>query len=104
MIMSTSPVHKLKYGDTIGLFSPSEPLTVERQFRMKESIRFLETKYNLIWAEHAFDNSFYQAGTRESRLSDIVSLLSNLEVKAMLATWGGQKCKSISMRITLSSF
>lgn len=83
-------VRPLSFGDKIGLFSPSEPLTNERKIRMKASLALLQRNYNIIWGENAFASQYYQAGTREERIEDIINLLSNPSVKALLATWGGK--------------
>ncbi|MDR0460799.1 MAG: LD-carboxypeptidase [Nitrososphaerota archaeon] len=89
------PVRKLKFGGKIGLFSPSEPLTRDRQERMKESIRFIESKYKLVWGSHALDEEYYQAGSRESRLSDVFELINDESIDALLATWGGKNASQL---------
>lgn len=83
-------VRRLLQGESIGLFSPSEPLTEERIIRMQSSLEILQSNYKVIWGSNALKNSFYQAGTKEERLSDIIELISNKEIKALLATWGGK--------------
>lgn len=83
-------VKPLLSGDTIGLFSPSEPLTDERKIRMEPSLNLLCKNYNVRWGKNSFASQYYQAGTREERIADIIELLSDSNTKALLATWGGK--------------
>ncbi len=83
-------VSPLMPGESVGLFSPSEPLTDERIVRMQDSLKILQSNYNIIWGNNALKNNYYQAGSRTERLNDIIELISNSNIKAMLATWGGK--------------
>ena len=104
MTQHARKVSRLKYGDTIGLFSPSDPITVNRKIRLIDSVRFLESKYSLKWGGHAFDIDFYQAGSRYDRLKDIIDLLSDENVKALLATWGGKNSNQLVKILPYSLF
>ncbi len=87
--------NRLRTGDTIGLFSPSEPIIQDRQERMKPSLALLEQNFRVRWSTHAKTEMFYQAGTREQRLADIQELLEDRGVHALLATWGGKNCNQL---------
>jgi len=89
------PVQRLRFGDKIGLFSPSEPLTKDRQERMKGSIEFIKSKYQVIWGKYALVEDYYQAGSREMRHDDIFALLGDTSINALLATWGGKNASQL---------
>lgn len=81
---------KLIEGDTVGVFSPSWPVTsdTKQQFdKGIESLRTLGLKVKL--AEHALGQYYYSAGTREERLADLHALWRDPEVRMVLMSQGG---------------
>lgn len=81
---------RIKEGDTVGVFSPSWPVTpdVRNQFdRGIESLKALGLKVKI--ARHALGQYYYSAGTREDRLEDLHRLWHDPEVKMLLMAQGG---------------
>lgn len=86
----------LKRGDTIGIFSPSEPLTEERKNRVMKSVEMLKgLGYRVKLASNVFNSLFYMAGGREERADDINQLLRDQEVKVLWTSWGGKSANQI---------
>jgi muramoyltetrapeptide carboxypeptidase len=93
--MSIKPP-RIQVGDTIGIISPSSPITDDVAEQFKFGIKKLEKlglKPKL--SKHVFDKYFYSAGKREDRISDFNSLWEDPEVKMILMTIGGNSCLQI---------
>ncbi len=94
------PARRLPRGGTIGLFSPSEPLTPERLRTLEASVLILSPQgYRLKYAPNALVQGPYAAGDAKQRSSDMHSLALDTEVDALLATWGGKQCNQLLDRI-----
>ncbi len=82
---------RLKSGGTIGVFTPSEPLTESRLSRVESGIEFLESAgFSVDRAANYDENRYYMAGSVAQRLADFHSLLRKGEIHAMMASWGGK--------------
>lgn len=90
-----TPSQMLRDGSMLGIFSPSEPLTVSRQERMVPSLELLHRNYRTSFAPNALAHSTYMAGTVEERLGDIHALLDDDDVDALVASWGGKSCNQL---------
>ena len=86
---------RLRHGDTLGIFSPSEPLTVERQQRMAGSLELIERNFEIKYAPNAFSETYYEAGSKEERLADIRTLLEDEQVDALVGSWGGKSANQL---------
>ena len=86
---------RLRPGSTLGVFSPSEPLTAERQQRMRPSIALLERNFAVQFSRHALAETYYTAGSVTERLSDIDELLEDDGVDCLLASWGGKNANQL---------
>lgn len=78
---------KLKFGDTIGIVSPSGIVNPEN---MTRAVKYFEDKgYKIKIAPHALDHKGYLAGKDEDRLNDLMSFFVDKEIKAILCSRGG---------------
>jgi muramoyltetrapeptide carboxypeptidase len=95
-ISNAVPARRLPTGGTIGLFSPSEPLTPERRSVLEQSLRILSSQgYQLRFAPNALAQGMYAAGNAGGRAADMHTLAADPEVHALLATWGGKSCNQL---------
>lgn len=86
----------LKKGDSIGIFSPSEPLTPERRKRFEKGIKLLESLgYKIVLGENIFNSFYYMAGKPEERVKDFHDLIISPEVKAIMTSWGGRSANQL---------
>lgn len=96
MMQNFVPARRLPAGATLGLFSPSEPLTPEREAVLRSSIKIAERHgFRLVFASNALSQGAYSAGTVAERLEDIAELAENPDVDALFATWGGKSCNQL---------
>ena len=81
---------KLKHGDTVGIISPSSPITKDLLPQFNKGIKTLE-KWGLQIkiGPHVFDKYYYSAGKREDRIADFNSMWDDPEVTMILMTLGG---------------
>jgi muramoyltetrapeptide carboxypeptidase len=82
---------KLKIGDTVGIVSPSEPVTKNLRERFDKAVKTLENfglKVKL--GKHVFDQYYYNAGTKDARIEDFNAMWKDPEVKMILMSQGGE--------------
>ena len=80
-----SPLHK---GDTIGLVSPSSPV-LETEIEL--GVKFLKKNgFKIKFGKHIFSSERFLAGADTDRANDIMDFFKNREIKAIIATRGGQ--------------
>ena len=85
---------RLHVGDTVGVFSPSWLVDDRQKFNLGiEKLKSM--KLNVKIAEHAFDQHYYSAGTREERLEDLHTLFADPEVKMVLMSQGGNTANQL---------
>jgi muramoyltetrapeptide carboxypeptidase len=90
---------------TVGLFSPSEPITEERIDRFLKGKETLEEKgFRVKVADNALARHYYMAGTIQQRLEDIEALLSDTAVDILLSSWGGKSCNQLLPELPYSAF
>lgn len=83
--MKPAPLQK---GDSIGLISPSSPLLPGD---MKSGVNFLEQSgFKIKQGNHIHDAERFLAGKDEDRAKDIMDFFRDPEIKAIIATRGGQ--------------
>lgn len=86
----------LRPGDTIGIFSPSEPLTKERKERLSRGIELLKSlDFKVELSGNIFKSKYYMAGKAQERVQDFHGLLMDKEVKAIMASWGGKSSNQL---------
>lgn len=81
---------KLKYGDTIGVIAPSEPITEEYKKYMENSIKIFEDMgFKIKLPNNIYKNTYGYSATPEEKASDINEMFSDKEVKAIISAIGG---------------
>ncbi|MFX1482659.1 MAG: LD-carboxypeptidase [Promethearchaeota archaeon] len=81
---------RLREGDSVGVFSPSWPVTSDRRHQFDRGIATLRTLgLDVKLGEHILSNHYYSAGTREERLADLHSLWQDPDVRMILMSQGG---------------
>jgi len=87
---------RLKKGDTLAFFSPSNPATAFAPKRFKRAVDFLESKgFNLVAGNLTGKSDFYRSGTIAERAEELNSLIRNPEVKCIMSTIGGMNSNSL---------
>lgn len=82
---------KLKKGDTVGIVSPSEPITDGLRKQADAAVEALQGfGLKVKFGKHAFDRHFYSAGTRQARVEDFNEVWMDPEVKMVLMSQGGE--------------
>ncbi len=89
-------IERLKIGDSIGIFSPSSPITYSCPKRFKRGKEYLESKgFNIIEGELTGKCDFYRSGSIRERAEELNALIRNPEVKCIMSTIGGMNSNSI---------
>lgn len=84
----TQKPQKLNIGDTIGIISPAGAIKETEQFH--NAVRYIESRgYRIKIAPHALNKAGYLAGNDAERLSDIVEMFKDPQVKAIFCARGG---------------
>ncbi|MFW9929923.1 MAG: LD-carboxypeptidase [Candidatus Thorarchaeota archaeon] len=90
--MLLKPKH-LQKGDTVGIISPSSPITTDFMNQFNHGIKTLsEFGLEVKLGKHIFDKYYYSAGKREDRISDFNTIWEDPQVKMVLMTIGGTSC------------
>jgi muramoyltetrapeptide carboxypeptidase len=91
---------RLEHGATIGVFSPSEPITPSRADRLESSLALLRGHgYKAYLAPNALATYYYMAGTAKERADDIHHLIRHSEVDALISSWGGKSANQLVHRL-----
>ena len=81
----------LKLGSTVGIVSPSEPVTPGLRAQFDAGVSALkEFGLKVKIGKHVFDQHFYSAGTREDRITDFNQMWADPEVEMILMSQGGE--------------
>jgi muramoyltetrapeptide carboxypeptidase len=87
---------RLQHGDTVGVFSPSWPVTDDVRQKFDRGIERLKSfGLNVRLSKHALNQYYYSAGTREERLEDLHTLWADPEVKMVLMSQGGNTANQL---------
>lgn len=98
-------VNKLTKGDSIGIFSPSSPITYTCPNRFKRSKEYLESKgFKIIEGNLTGKNAFYRSGTIKERAEELNALIRNPKIKCIMSTIGGMNSNSILPYIDYEAF
>lgn len=96
---------KLKIGDTIGIYSPSSPVTNTAINRFARSKKFLEDKgFYILEGKLTGKRDFYRSGSIEERAEELNELIRNPEVRCIMSTIGGMNSNSILPYIDYEAF
>jgi muramoyltetrapeptide carboxypeptidase len=81
---------RLRKGDTVGIVSPSWGGGAEYPHRIERGVEYLESSgFRVRIAPHAMNSVGYVSDTAENRASDIHAMFGDPEVRAIVATIGG---------------
>jgi len=87
---------KVKSNSSIGIFTPSEPLTEKRVNRLNSNVEFLKSSgFKVKFPPNYRKSLYYMGGSVEQRISDISFLLDNKDVDILMATWGGKSSSQL---------
>ncbi|MBM7702860.1 muramoyltetrapeptide carboxypeptidase LdcA involved in peptidoglycan recycling [Bacillus iocasae] len=95
----------LQKGDTIGIFSPSYPATVEAPLRFQRSKQFLASKgFEIVEGTLTGKSQTYRSGTPKERAEELNELLRNPRIKMIMSTIGGTNSNSIVPYLDYEAF
>ncbi|MBX4262087.1 LD-carboxypeptidase [Clostridium estertheticum] len=98
-------ITKLKVGDSIGIFSPSAPITYSCPNRFDKAKKYLQSKgFKVIEGSLTGKYDFYRSGSIMQRAEELNSLIRNPEVKCIMASIGGMNSNSILPYIDYEKF
>jgi len=100
-----SNITKLKLGDSIGIFSPSAPITYSCPNRFKRSKEYLQSKgFKIVEGSLTGKYDYYRSGSIKARAEELNALIRNPEIKCIMATIGGMNSNSILPYINYEEF
>lgn len=87
----------LRQGDTIGIFSPSNPITCDAPYAALKAERYLTAKGFIVKKGRCYgkSESAYRSGTIKERADELNELIYDNEVKCIMAAAGGYVSDSI---------
>lgn len=98
-------IKKLRVGDSIGIFSPSSPITYSCPKRFNRAKKYLYDKgFNIIEGNLTGKHDFYRSGSIKERAEELNELIKNPEVKYIMSTIGGLNSNSILPYIDYEAF
>lgn len=89
---------KLQQGDTIGIISPSQSISIEKEHKEgfeKGIKRLQELGFKVKVSKHAKGKYFYSSGTPEERVEDLHNMFKDPKVKAILMSIGGETANEV---------
>ncbi len=98
-------IEKLKVGDSIGIFSPSSPITYSCHNRFDRAKKFLRDKgFKIVEGNLTGKHDFYRSGSIKERAEELNELIRNTEVKCIMSTIGGMNSNSLLPYIDYEAF
>lgn len=95
----------LKKGDSIGIFSPSSPITKTSPNRTKRAIKYLEDKgFKVVKGALTGKSDYYRSGSIKERVEELNSLIRNTNVRCIMSTIGGMNSNSLLPYIDYEAF
>ncbi|MGL4338221.1 MAG: S66 family peptidase [Turicibacter sp.] len=86
----------LKPGDTIGIFSPSTPITALCPIRYERGKKYLEDKgFKILEGSLTGKRDGYRSGSILARAQELNELIRNKEVTCIMSTIGGMNSNSL---------
>ncbi len=87
---------RLKKGDTIGIVSPSAPVSQDLKDQFEEGQNFLKNLgFNIKLGEDVFENNNGSLVTPEEKANDINSMFADEDVAAIICSQGGETANSV---------
>lgn len=88
--------NKLKVGDTIGIISPSAPVTEDLKERFNYGLQiFKDMGLKVVLSKNVYSNTLGYSATIDEKVEDIHEMFLNKEVKAIICSQGGQNSNTI---------
>ncbi len=98
-------VTKLKVGDSIGIYSPSSPITYSCPKRFERAKKYLQDRgFKIIEGNLTGKHDFYRSGSIKERADELNNLIRNPEIKCIMSTIGGMNSNSILPYIDYDEF
>ena len=98
-------ITKLKVGDSIGIFSPSSPITYLCPNRFERSKKYLQSKgFKIVDGTLTGKYDFYRSGSIKERAEELNALIRNTDIKCIMSTIGGMNSNSILPYIDYDEF
>lgn len=86
----------LKKGDTIGVISPSDPVTPNKLEDINASILLMEKAgFHIQFSKHAFSNTLGYSATVQEKAEDINTMFEDDTIKAIFTSTGGTNSNSL---------
>ena len=86
----------LNKGDTIGIVSPSAPVTDELKEQFNKGLKVLEDMgFNILLSKNVFSNSLGYSASINEKIEDLHEMFKNKDVKAIICSQGGQNSNTI---------
>ncbi len=95
----------LNPGETIGVFSPSSPVTAWAPRRTERGRRFLEAKgFKVRMGSLTGASDFWRSGTAEARADELNRLLRDPDVRCVMSAIGGSNANALLPFIDYDAF
>ncbi|MGG0650713.1 S66 peptidase family protein [Bacillus mycoides] len=95
----------LKYGDTIGIYSPSSPVTYTSPKRFERAKLYLEQKgFHILEGSLTGQYDYYRSGSIKERADELNDLIRNPNVSCIMSTIGGLNSNSLLPYIDYETF
>ncbi|MED1089405.1 S66 peptidase family protein [Bacillus paramycoides] len=95
----------LKYGDTIGIYSPSSPITYTSPKRFERAKLYLRQKgFRILEGSLTGQYDFYRSGSIQERSEELNELIRNPNVSCIMSTIGGMNSNSLLPYIDYAAF
>ena len=86
----------LNKGDTIGIVSPSAPVTDELKEQFNKGLKVLEDMgFNILLSKNVFSNSLGYSASINEKIEDLHEMFKNKDLKAIICSQGGQNSNTI---------
>lgn len=83
--------NKLQKGDTIGVISPSTPITSDREEALRKGIQNIELMgINVVKGNYVSKSTLGYSSTKEEKAEDINNMFSNKDIKGLFSLKGGE--------------
>ena len=95
----------LKYGDTIGIYSPSSPVTYTSPKRFERAKSYLQQKgFHILEGSLTGRYDYYRSGSIQERAKELNALIRNPNVSCIMSTIGGLNSNSLLPYIDYDAF
>lgn len=95
----------LKYGDTIGIYSPSSPVTYTSPKRFERAKSYLQQKgFHILEGSLTDRYDYYRSGSIQERAEELNALIRNPNVSCIMSTIGGMNSNSLLPYIDYDAF